>query len=496
MNLPPLRFLRLPAAFRFSRISSISGPLVRWPRLRHPTRTQTCNDVLQSLGDQLSLFVAAIELGRLLSTHEIAKHQACHGSAMRVAVVLLVEENAALRTMMGAALQAHGYAVVEAEDGASALRLATERAPALVLLDCNLPDMDGFEVARRLRSVAPSVPVIGIAGWAQANEARVLTAGFLDVLVKPVDTSRLVESVQRHVVQTAPRSNYPGRMVLLVDDDPVQRRLAELALSNAGFVVTLADGAKAALRLAAEHKPDAIVSDVLMPEMDGLSFCKVIRRDPSLAGVPIVLTSAHNLEDEDRALGLRFGASRYVSRSHGLDVVVRAVLEAMDTPVAELSVLPTDDLQPDYLRRIAHQLERQASTAVGLAHRVSLQATAQSVLDGLSDSLAREHDPESRLVNTLATCLDAAGLSVGTILLLGQDGQLVPEAQAGSKVAVDWATHAAIVLASLDRGGLTLPSPDAGLAGDELLVALGAASALVVPISAREQVLGALVLAS
>jgi PAS domain S-box-containing protein len=413
------------------------------------------------------------------------------------APILVVERNASTRAAIGAALQAHGYQVLDAENGQSALRLATEHAPALVLLDCSLADMDGFEVARRLRTVAPSVPVIGIAGWAQANETRVLTAGFLDVLVKPVDTARMVESVQRHVAHSAPRSSHLGKTVLLVDDDPPQRRLAELALSSAGFVVSVAEDGAMALRLAAESKPDAIVSDVLMPQMDGFALCRAIRRSPGLMQVPIVLMSAHYLEDEDRALAVRFGANHYVSRGAGFDVVVRSVLEAMDAPVLlELPASPSVDLQSDYLRRIAHQLERQASIGIGLAHRVSLQATAQSILDGLSDSLARELNPERRLDATLATCLEAAGLSVGAILLLEPGGNLTLEAQAGSLIELPWDAHSTFLRNAIGRGGLTVPSVDAGPAGDALLATLGAASALVVPISAREDALGALVLAS
>jgi PAS domain S-box-containing protein len=415
---------------------------------------------------------------------------------LSIAPILVVESKASTRAAIVAALQAHGYAIIEADDGASALRLATEQSPALVLLDCSLADMPGFEVARRLRIAAPSLPVIGIAGWAQANEARVLTAGFLDVLIKPVDTARMVESVQRHVVYGAPRSTHLGKAVLLIDDDPPQRRLAELALSSAGFVVTTAEDGAAALRLAGESKPDAIVSDVLMPQMDGFLLCKTVRHHPSLATVPIVLMSAHYLDDEDRALALRFGANRYVSLGDGFDVVVRSVIEVLDAPAVDFGALPPDEPQSDYLRRIAHQLERQASIGIGLAHRVSLQATAQSILDGLADSLAREPNPERRLDATLATCLDAAGLSVGAILLIEPSGQLTLEAQAGSHVELRWEAHSALLSSAIARGGLMVPSPEGGAAGEALLAMLGAASALVVPISAREDALGALVLAS
>jgi PAS domain S-box-containing protein len=412
------------------------------------------------------------------------------------ALILVVEDNGATRKMMRLTLQAEGYSVLEAEDGKSALRLATEQSPALVLLDCKLPDMDGFEIARRLRTIAPSLPIVAVTGWAQTDEARMLTAGFLEVLVKPVEPSRLVEVVERHVGRAPPRSGSAGRTVLLVDDDPVQRKLGQLALSNAGLGVVLAEDGEAALRVARERRPDAILTDVLMPRLDGFGLCKAIRADPTLAGVPVVLMSAHYLEEEDRALGVRSGASRYVSRAGGFDAVVRVLLDAIDSPAtAPVDPLP-DDVQAEHLRRVAHQLERQASIGVGLARQVSLQSTALSVLDGLSQSLSRQLDPESALGDTLSACLDAAGLSVGAILLRVTGDQLVVKAQVGSPIQWELGAKSEVLLSAIHGGGLLIPSAEAGPRGEELLGALGVASALAVPIVARDEPLGILLLAS
>src|SRR5688500_18737074 len=97
--------------------------------------------------------------------------------------ILIVEDNAVTRKMMRVSLQAEGYTVAEAETGRGALTLVDEMSPALVLLDCKLPDMDGFEVVRQMRDRVTNLPVIAVTGWAQTNEAKVLSAGFLDILV-------------------------------------------------------------------------------------------------------------------------------------------------------------------------------------------------------------------------------------------------------------------------------------------------------------------------
>jgi PAS domain S-box-containing protein len=415
---------------------------------------------------------------------------------MTIAPILIVEDNVATRKMMRLALNAEGYSVLEAEDGQTALRVTSESDLAMVLLDCNLPDMDGFEVARRLRVLVPTLPIVAVTGWAHADEARILTAGFLDVLLKPIDPTRLVEIVARYVGYSPPRTPSSRKVVLLADDDAMQRKLGQIALTYAGFEVLLVADGEAAVHLAGECKPDVIVSDVLMPRMDGFAVCKAIRANPVLEGIPIVLMSAHYLEAEDRKLAARFGANRYVSRTAGFGAVVQAVREALASPTHETVASPSEELQADYLLRITHQLERQATLGVGLARQVSLQATALSVLDNLSDSVSQERDPESALKDTLAECLDAAGLSLGAILLSGDSGQLTLKANVGAAPNVPWEAYSAVLRRAMSRGGLLFPSAETGYEGRDLLAALKVASALVVPIVARGEAFGVLLLAS
>jgi PAS domain S-box-containing protein len=412
------------------------------------------------------------------------------------AAILIVEDNATTRRMMALALTREGYDVVEAGDGETAMRIVAERELAMVLMDCKLPDIDGFEVGRRLRVLVPSLPIVAITGWAQVDQARVLTAGFLEVLLKPVLPSRLVEVVDRYTRRSVPPPSFSGRLLILADDDAMQRKLGLIALTHAGFEVIVAEDGEEAMRLAAQRRPDVVVSDVLMPRMDGFGVCKAMRANPALSHVPIVLMSAHYLEAEDRKLAARFGANRYVSRTSGFGAVVVAVLEALDSPAVESVAPPTEDLHVNYVRRITHQLERQASLGAGLARQVSVQATALSVLDNLSQSLSQELDPESALSDTLAVCLDAAGLSVGAILLCDAKGDLRVKADLGAAAGIVWDAHAGVLRDAMLAGGLLIPAPGTAVAGRELLVALGVTSVLVVPIVARAEALGVLLLAS
>ena len=117
--------------------------------------------------------------------------------APRPLKVLIVEDNRDARTTLRMLLSmAYGYDVYEAEDGASAIDLALELRPHAALIDIGLPGMNGFEVARRLRSelARDQIFLVALTGYG-ADEDRMRTeqAGFDLHLVKPVDTTKLAE---------------------------------------------------------------------------------------------------------------------------------------------------------------------------------------------------------------------------------------------------------------------------------------------------------------
>src|SRR5580765_662005 len=95
--------------------------------------------------------------------------------------------------------------------------------------------------------------------------------------------------------------------ILVVDDEPEAVELVEFNLKQAGYVVvTAADGAEA-LNKARATAPDLIVLDLMLPEIAGLEVCKMLRRDPVTATIPIVMLTAKAAEI-DRVVGLEIGA--------------------------------------------------------------------------------------------------------------------------------------------------------------------------------------------
>ncbi|HSV45174.1 MAG TPA: response regulator [Ramlibacter sp.] len=113
--------------------------------------------------------------------------------------VLLIEDNPASMELGRYLLEAHGFECIAAFDGLTGLRQAAASRPDLVLCDLQLPDVDGFEVLRRLRGDATlaAVPVVAITAFAMVGDRdRVLAAGFDGYLAKPVDPQRFAAQVR------------------------------------------------------------------------------------------------------------------------------------------------------------------------------------------------------------------------------------------------------------------------------------------------------------
>jgi len=101
--------------------------------------------------------------------------------------------------------------------------------------------------------------------------------------------------------------------ILVVDDEPDAVELVEFNLKSAGYQVTTAADGEEALNKARSNLPDLIVLDLMLPEVDGLEICKILRRDPKTSGIPIVMLTAKAAE-VDRILGLELGADDYVTK--------------------------------------------------------------------------------------------------------------------------------------------------------------------------------------
>ncbi len=341
--------------------------------------------------------------------------------------ILVVEDNLITQKMMVVTLRAEAYRVIGAADGRSALAQVAAEEPDLILQDLILPDMDGIELAKRIRALdaGRDVPIIALSGLAsKLEEAQAASANFARLLFKPVETARLVAEIRSVLPAQDTRSSTPqtARRVLLVDDDPVQLKLYRLQLEERGFVVRTAGNAAQALGAARDETPDAIVSDLIMPGMDGMELCRTIRHDPELAHVPFILTTASgsSVEEGDEHLAAGAGVNAFVPRTPDLDHVLHALTNSFTPGARTPGATATHDLaerKTQIAARVMRELEHQASLNQSLTRELAMKTAQLGIMTAVADVLASNADLDSMLHEVLAKTLDAAGVSIGAIYL-------------------------------------------------------------------------------
>lgn len=418
--------------------------------------------------------------------------------------ILVVEDNPLTRKMLRLTLESDGYEVIEAVDGRAALAAAERDGPALVLQDLILPDMNGFELVRQLRQLTGgAIPILALSGFLnRVEDARGAEAGFSALLVKPIEPTRLLEVIRPYLPHDLGQAQTgAGRRVLVVDDDLVQLKLTRLHLAQLGFEVTPASSTLEALRAARAEPPDAVLSDALMPDLDGFQLCFELRKDAALAHVPVVLASAWYETTADRELAARVGANALVQKTPDLNGVLDALHAALKRGAPTLTEEPGVEVRLEHAQAVIRQLERHLSASADLARRCTLQAAQISLLSGIADALALNADSQAALRDVLAATLDAAGISKGALFLRPDGGPL------GLRHAIGFTAPEEAGLGSFfgqvslledavqRQSTLSIPSatfPDD--AGRALLQSMDAASAHVVPLVSEGRGVGAMVL--
>jgi signal transduction histidine kinase/DNA-binding response OmpR family regulator len=208
--------------------------------------------------------------------------------------ILVVDDDETVREVMERYLVREGFSVVTASGGQEGLKLARELHPAAITLDVMMPDLDGWTVLAAIKGdpELADIPVILMTIVDEKN--RGYSLGATDYMVKPVDRERLT-GVLRNICGTV------GRQVLLVDDDDMMRRGMRLALEKDGWEVDEAENGRIALARLAESRPDIIMLDLMMPEMDGFEFLVEMRSRTEWRDIPVVVVTAKDLTAEERS---------------------------------------------------------------------------------------------------------------------------------------------------------------------------------------------------
>jgi signal transduction histidine kinase/DNA-binding response OmpR family regulator len=202
--------------------------------------------------------------------------------------ILAIDDDIEVLNLYERFLKPHGFNVVNLTNPQKAVERAKQVRPFAITLDVMMPQKDGWQVIKELKSDpdTKNIPVI-ICSILEEKE-KGLSLGATDYLVKPFLQDELAGALNR--------LNRLGqvRKVLVIDDDPDDLRLVQKTLdSNGSYEITLAEGGKAGLEQLQAQPPDAIILDLMMPEVDGFAILEKVFENPKLCDIPIlVLTGA------------------------------------------------------------------------------------------------------------------------------------------------------------------------------------------------------------
>ena len=210
-------------------------------------------------------------------------------------IVLVVDDDPNARELLRRHLQRGGYAVRMAANGEEAMQLARTLQPDVVTLDALMPQMDGWAVLSAMKedAVLAEIPVIMVT--IVDNQSIGFSLGAADYLIKPIDRDRLVRAVEKCCPSGAPRH------VLIIEDDAPTSELMRRALRQIDCTVTQAENGRVGLERLNEALPDAILLDLMMPEMDGFEFIAQVRAESRWRRIPVIVVTAKTLTAEDRA---------------------------------------------------------------------------------------------------------------------------------------------------------------------------------------------------
>ncbi len=219
-----------------------------------------------------------------------------------VKVVLAIDDDTQVISLYERYLQPQGYQVIALTDPTKALERARELKPFAITLDIMMPGRDGWSVLTELKSHVETRDIPVIICSILEEEEKGFSLGAADYLVKPILEDDLIRALNRL------NSENDIRNVLVIDDETKDLRLIQKLLSESGqFQPILCEGGKSGWAEIERQKPDAVILDLFMPDLDGFKILEKLRSSPELADIPVIVVSGADLTPEQQQQLDNFG---------------------------------------------------------------------------------------------------------------------------------------------------------------------------------------------
>ncbi len=208
--------------------------------------------------------------------------------------ILIIDDDPMIRDWIARSLDNKNLDFVFTSDGETGLQMARQLKPSVITLDVMMPDMDGWTVLANLQAdpELADIPVIILSMIDEKKKGFALGAS--EYIVKPIEKERLEYLLSKYC------GTNKENAILVVDDDPSARTVLRRRLEEKFCKVSEAENGEAALQKIRRSQPAIIFLDLMMPVLDGFDFLEILRNDPELNSIPVVVVTAKDLTPEDR----------------------------------------------------------------------------------------------------------------------------------------------------------------------------------------------------
>jgi response regulator RpfG family c-di-GMP phosphodiesterase len=310
--------------------------------------------------------------------------------------ILVVDDSKSVRYALDTQLREAGFEVVCAQDGEEGLACALEQSFDLVITDLDMPKMDGFELCTKLKAEYKTshIPIIILSARESDKDIehgfRVGADSFL------AKGDRIEDKIERIRDILSARNFLTGSRVLVADDSASVQLFLQSGLQEAGFVTEVVKNGREALDRLDAFKPDLVLTDLMMPEMDGGQLLRAIKKSEKHAFLPVVVMSTVSDRPLMRRL-IRDGAATFLVKPFTMDQAV-IIIEELFSSRFQLLMEERERLRMEHeltlaaIASLVQALEARDSMTRGHSERVAL------IAQGLGEELGFNPDEQERLL--------------------------------------------------------------------------------------------------
>ena len=336
--------------------------------------------------------------------------------------ILIIEDNPTNMELMVYLLKAFGYQPLMAHDGEEGVAAARRERPDLIICDVHLPKLDGYGVVSRLKQDPDlqGIPALAVTALAMVGDReKLLAAGFDGYIGKPIEPDTFVGQIESFLPgEMSPQAENDIATILIVDDHVLNREFLMTLLGYSGHRLLEASSGIEGLKVMESERPDLVISDILMPNMDGYEFVSRMKANPQTAEVPIIFYTATYREREAMAVAEACGVRWVLPKPSDPDVILKTVHEALGvTENAEEDVPlfapepPSESRLLDIENKVAEYLDELESSSQLITHF----ATNGEVKEAEPEHLAQMTQRLSRSLSSL----QAVSLRLTALIELG-----------------------------------------------------------------------------